>query len=202
MKNVARGRRAGASTTREEILRAARERFAAEGYAATSIRRIATDAGVDPSLVHYFFGSKDVLFGAAMALPYSPAEIILPALADGLDGAGPRLVRRFLAVWEDQAARGPLLALIRSAATEARPGQALREFLANEIRPAIAAATGRPDGDLRAVLVGSALVGLAFERYVLRLEPLASADPETIVGWIGRTVQEYLTGDRPEAATG
>jgi AcrR family transcriptional regulator len=189
------GRRTGPSTSRDDILRAARERFAAQGYAAATIRQIAADAGVDPALVHYFFGTKDALFGAAMALPYSPADVIRPALADGLDGAGERLVRRFVTVWEDPAAQAALIALVRSAAAHAASGQALREFLEGEVRPAVAAITGRPDGDLRAVLVGSALMGLAFERYVLRLEPLASADAETVVAWVGPTVQGYLTGE-------
>jgi AcrR family transcriptional regulator len=189
------GRRAGDSTSRDEILAAARACFAEHGYAATSLRQIARNAGVDPALVHYFFGSKEALFASAMELPYSPAQIFEPALADRLDGAGARIVRRLLEVWEDPAAQAGLLTLIRSAATHPHSANLLQEFITRELRPRIAAAVGTPDADLRATLVGSALVGVAFERFVLRLEPLASADRDTVVAWVGPTVQRYLTGN-------
>jgi AcrR family transcriptional regulator len=185
----------GASTTRDDILAAARARFAGQGYTATSIRQVARDAGVDPALVHYFFGTKEALFGSAMELPYSPAEILKPALDEGLDGAGPRIVRRLLEVWEDPAAQAGLLTLVRSAATHPDSARLLREFITRELQPRIAAAIDAPDAHLRATLVGSALVGVAFERFVLLLEPLASADRETVVAWVGPTVQRYLTGE-------
>ena len=189
------GRRAGASTSRADILAAARARFAEHGYAATTIRQVARDAGVDPALVHYFFGSKDSLFAAVRELPYSPAELIRPVLAEGLDDAGPRLVRRFLEVWEDPAAHSGLLALVRSAAAHPEAARNLREFTTRELIPTIASATGRPDGELRAVLVGAALAGLVLERYMLEVEPLASADRETVVAWVGPAIQRYLTGE-------
>ena len=109
------GRRGGASTSREDILGAARRLFAEQGYAATTVRRVAEEAGVDPALVHYFFGSKDGLYGAAMAIPFSPAEMIRPVLAEGLDGAGPRLVRHVMGLWEDPAAAEPLKGMVRAA---------------------------------------------------------------------------------------
>jgi AcrR family transcriptional regulator len=196
-KSAKAGRRTGESTTREDILAAARKRFAELGYAATSMRRIAADAGVDPALVHYFFDGKEDLFRSAMQLPYSPADIIRPVLVDGIEDAGRGIVRRFMQVWEDPDAREPLLAMVRSASSQAGSGQVLREFVAREVQPHIAAATGAEDGALRATLVGAALVGLVVERYVIELEPLASADPETIVEWVGPTVQRYLTGETP-----
>ena len=191
------GRRGGASTSREDILGAARRLFAEQGYAATTVRRVAQEAGVDPALVHYFFGSKDGLYGAAMAIPFSPAEIARPVLAEGLEDAGPRLVRRFLEVWEDPAAAEPLKAMVRSAIAESGSSgaHAFREFVENELRPELAKAIDRPDGDLRAVLVGTSLVGLVVERYLLKVEPLASADHDTVVRWLGPTVQRYLSGD-------
>jgi AcrR family transcriptional regulator len=198
MKNISTrnaGRRTGTSTSRADILAAARARFGGQGYAATTIRQVAADAGVDPALVHYFFGSKDALFGAVMELPLRPEDIILPALADGLDGAGIRLARRFLEFWEDPEAQPALLAVITSAVAHPESGRVLRELVARELRPAIAAAVDRPDGDLRGVLVGSALIGMVFQRYVLAVEPLASAEPETIVAWLGPTLQRYLTGE-------
>jgi AcrR family transcriptional regulator len=189
------GRRAGASTSRADILEAARARFAQQGYAATTLRQVAGDAGVDAALVHYFFGSKNGLFAAVMELPFSPADVIAPVLAEGLDGAGMRLARRFLEMVEDPAAQPGLLAMLRSTVTHPESARAFREFITNEMRPRVAAAVGTPDGDLRGVLIGSALIGLLFERYVLAVEPLASADPETVAAWLGPTLQRYLTGE-------
>jgi AcrR family transcriptional regulator len=191
------GRRTGPTTTKDAILDAARARFAEQGYAKTTIRQVAADAGVDAALVHYFFGTKDGLYGAALALPVSPADVIGPALAGGVEGAGERLIRRFLSVWDDPATRPGLLAMVRSAAAHEDSARALREFIAGELRPRVAAVTGTADGDLRAVLVGSALIGVAFERYILAVEPIASADPEAIVAFVGPTIQRYLEAERP-----
>ena len=191
------GRRSGTSTSRDDILGAARRLFAGQGYAATTVRRVAEEAGVDPALVHYFYGSKDGLYGAAMEIPFSPAEIVRPVLAEGVEGAGYRLVKRFMEVWEDPAAAEPLRGMVRSAIADAgsTTTAGFREFVENELRPQLAAAIDRPDGDLRAILVGTSLVGLVVERYLLAVEPLASADRETVVRWLGPTIQRYLTGD-------
>ncbi len=97
MTNSRRGRRRGSSTTREAILEAARERFAAHGYGCTRIR----DAGVDAALVHYFAKFKDGLFAAAMQLRFRPADVLGPVLAEGVAGLGERLVRRLLTIWDD-----------------------------------------------------------------------------------------------------
>jgi hypothetical protein len=106
-------------------------------------------------------------------------------------------VRRFLEVWEDPAAAAPLRAMVRSAIAESGStgATAFREFVENELRPGLAKAIDRPDGDLRAVLVGSQLAGLVVQRYLLGVEPLASADHDTVVRWMGPTIQRYLTGE-------
>jgi AcrR family transcriptional regulator len=194
-KSARTGRRAGASTSREDILEAARRLFGEQGYAATTVRRVADDAGVDPALIHYFFGSKDGLYGAAMEIPFSPAELIRPALADGVEGAGERIVAHFMEFWEDPAAAGPAKGMFREAIAGSTTTAGFREFVENELRPRLAAAIDRPDGDLRAILIGTSLVGLVVQRYLLAVEPLASADRETVVRWLGPTIQRYLTGD-------
>ena len=118
-----RGRRPGPTDTREQILAAARSRFAAHGYDRTRIRDVADDAGVDAALVHYFFKTKDGLFVAAMELPFRPAEVIAPVLAEGVDGLGERMVRRVLTVWDEPAHQAALLAIVRGAG--AHPGAAV-----------------------------------------------------------------------------
>jgi len=186
-----RGRRAGASETREAILASARRRFAQAGYNATTIRAVAADAGVDASLVHYFFGTKADLFVAVVEYPVNPAELIERVLAGGAQDVGPRLVRTFLATWDGRAAH-PLFALLRSAPTHEQSATLLREFIAREILGRVARALDADQPELRAALCGSQIVGLAMLRYVLRVEPLASADPEAVVAAVGPTAQRYL----------
>ena len=91
-----RGRRPGSPDTRAAVLSAARERFAAQGYAGTSVRAVAAAAGVDPALVHHYFGTKDDLFLAALEVKVDPRLAMLPVIEGGVDGAGERLLRVFV----------------------------------------------------------------------------------------------------------
>lgn len=187
------GRRPGETVTRDEILQAARELFGERGYDRASIRDIARGAGVDPSLVIHFFGRKEELFGVAMHLPIRPGDVLPQARALGSEHAGEFIVRRFLQVWEDEANRPILMGLLRSATTNETAAAIVRRFILREIMSPVAASLEAEDAELRATLVGSQLTGLALLRYVGRLEPLASAAPETIVRWAGPTIQRYLS---------
>jgi AcrR family transcriptional regulator len=189
-----RGRRPGASDTRERILAAARERFAGHGYDRTRIRDVASDAGVDAALVHYFFKSKDGLFVAAMELPIRPADVLPPVLAEGLPGLGERIVRRLLSVWDDPANRSALLATVQGASAHPGAAAALREFLRSEVVGRVAGAVEADRPQLRANLVASQIIGLIGARYVARVEPLASMDAEELAPLIGPTLQRYLDG--------
>ena len=191
------GRRPGDSGTREAILAAAKESFAASGYDATTIRGVGRAAAVDPALVHHFFGTKQALFVAAMELPIDPAKLVPALLADGVDGLGERVVRTFLQIWDGIPGENPMLALLRSATSNEQAAAMLREFLSHAILEPVARAAGHDRPELRASLVGSQAMGLAVARYVVRLEPLATADADTIAGAIGPTIQRYLTGDLP-----
>ncbi len=190
-----RGRRAGATVTRELVLAAARERFARQGYDATTIRQVAGDAQVDPALVHYHFGTKADLFAAAVEYPVNPADIVAALVAAGAtDDLGERLLRLFLSLWEERGAT-PVLALVRSAANNEQAATGLREFITREVVARIARAIDADRPELRATLCGTQLVGLAMVRYVVRVEPLASASPDEVVAWIAPTLQRYLTGE-------
>jgi AcrR family transcriptional regulator len=186
-----RGRRPGGSDAREAILAAARARFAAHGYDRTRIRDVASDAGVDAALVHYYFKRKDGLFAAAMELPLQPAEVIEPVLAEGVEGLGERLLRQVLALWDDPGTRAALLAMLQGATARPEAATALREFLMREIIGRVAVAAGDP---LRANLVGSQVVGLIAARYVVRVEPLAGLDSEEVIRLVAPTLQRYLDG--------
>jgi len=193
------GRRPGDSGTREQILAAARDLFGATGYGATTIRAVARRAGVDPALVHHYFGTKSGLFTAALELPADPSELMPGLVAQGLDGLGERVVRTFLGIWDGTPGQGPLLALLRSAVASEAAAALLRDVLGQVfLRPLTAAAS--PDRPaLRASLVASQLVGLAVGRYVVRIDPLASAGPDELAPALGATVDRYLLGplDRP-----
>ncbi|MDQ1485624.1 MAG: hypothetical protein QOJ62_1317, partial [Actinomycetota bacterium] len=125
------GRRPGNGDTRQDVLDAARECFATSGYDGATIRAIAAKAGVDPALVHHFFGAKTNLFAAAMELP---APEVLPGLLDGeVDGLGERVVRTFLTLWEDPNTRSRFLAVVRSAVRYEAAATMLRSFLSREV---------------------------------------------------------------------
>ena len=189
------GRRPGDSGTRAAILEAARNSFAERGFDRTTIRGVAAEAGVDPALVHHYFGAKDDLFAAAMELPFNPAEVLPEVLSGGVDGLGERMVRLFFSVWDSEAGRRPLQALLRAATSDERAAETIRQFFQHAVIARVAQSLGSPDAELRASLVGSQIAGLAMARYILRLEPIASTDPETVVAAVAPTLQRYLTGD-------
>lgn len=186
------GRRPGSGGTRERILAAARADFSRSGYEGVTIRGIAAQAKVDPALVLHYFDSKDGVFRAAVEFPVDPADFIPGLLAPGLNGLGGRLVRFFVDTWDSAAGR-PLLALIRSAVGNEDAAALMREFVTREVLGRLARALELDKPQVRASLAASQLIGLAMLRYVVRVEPLASASTDDVVAWLGPTVQRYLT---------
>jgi AcrR family transcriptional regulator len=189
------GRRSGAPPTRERILTAARRLFAERGYERATIRAIAAAAQVDPALVIHYFCSKDNLLAAALALPFDPTTRIPPTLAGGPEGAGERAVRTFLGFWEDPSLRPTMMAIVRCAASHDRAADLMRGVVHRQVVGPLTRALGAPHGELRATLVASQFIGLAMARYLTRIEPLASADMETVVRAVAPTIQRYLTAD-------
>ncbi|MEV7526689.1 TetR family transcriptional regulator [Streptomyces sp. NPDC091371] len=181
--------------TQERIRSAAREVFAERGYDKTSVRGIAKVAGVDPALVHHYFGSKDDLFAAAIEVSLEPALVVPAILGEGPEGIGERLARYFLGVWENPVTRVPLLAVIRSALTHEAAAKVLRGLVLRRVLERVAVELDVPDPTFRAELAASHMVGIAILRYVVKVEPLASADPEAIVALVAPTLQRYLTGE-------
>ncbi|MER6996482.1 TetR family transcriptional regulator [Streptomyces sp. NPDC000410] len=178
---------------RERILEAARTEFAERGYDKTSVRGIAKAAGVDPALVHHYFGTKDEVFAAAIEVSFEPALAIPVILGAGTEDIGERLARYFLGVWENPATRAPLLAVIRSALTYEAAAKVLRGFVLRRLLERVAADLDVPNPTFRAELAASHMVGIAILRYVIKAEPLASVDTEEIVALVAPTLQRYLT---------
>ncbi|WP_369215916.1 TetR/AcrR family transcriptional regulator [Streptomyces flavofungini] len=181
--------------TRDRIIQAARDEFSERGYEKASVRGIAKAAGVDSALVHHYFGTKEQVFEAAVTVAFAPALEAPAAIEDGpLEGVGERLTRFILGVWENPATRAPLLAIVRSAVTNETAAAVFRRLVATQLLGRIARRIDLPDAELRAELAAAQLVGVAMLRYVIRVEPLASADPERIVARVAPVVQGHLTG--------
>ncbi|QIS02594.1 TetR family transcriptional regulator [Nocardia brasiliensis] len=189
------GRRPGQSGAREAILAAARARFAEAGFDKTSIRAVAADAGVDPALVHHYFGTKQELFGAVVQLPVNPEHTLTAVDAAPLDRLGETILRAVLTVWDSPAGAG-VVAMVRSIIAGGDTSLA-RSFILEVVleRVRLRIATPDDDGRLRVALVGSQMIGLLMARKIVGIEPMASAPPETLITAIAPTLQRYLTGE-------
>jgi AcrR family transcriptional regulator len=190
-------RRAGRWRTgqqsRQRIIDAARNRFMRDGYEGATVRAIAADAGVDVAMVYYFFGNKEGLFTeSALTGPEHPLHQLAELLDEGTEQIGRRLVKRFIEHWDAGIAYEPLVAIWRGAAIQPQARNVLHDSLAGPVAERVAAEFGVRDSELRVELVASHLVGLAFARYQLKIEPLASAAIEDVVAWVGPTIERYL----------
>lgn len=184
-----RGRPVGdsAGDTKGALIAAAREQFAAKGFGGASMRQIAVAAGVDPSLVSHYFGGKEGLLAATLDLPFNPAERLASAIDGGPDGFGERLIRTFVTSWDSH--RGTFAMMVRSGLAgdpQAAPVvQVAREVVAAKIL----AMTGKP---LQSDLIVSQILGLGIARYVVALDPLATASVDDVVEAYAPAIQALV----------
>jgi AcrR family transcriptional regulator len=190
------GRRPGSTTTRADILEAARELFSTGGYDGTTIRAIATRAGVDPALVHHFFGSKDDLFLTVLEVPRTVMEQVPPLIAGDLDQAGERLTRFYLGLYEAPETRAAMLSAIRAAVGQDQAARILRDSISARLFVAVGGVLA-DHADLRMSLAMSHLTGLAIGRHVFRVPPVSHLPLDEVVIWVAPTIQRYLTGPAP-----
>ncbi|GAY10587.1 TetR/AcrR family transcriptional regulator [Pseudonocardia sp. N23] len=188
-----RGRRRAGEDTRAPLLAAAREEFAERGFEGATVRRIAERAGVDAAMVNHWFGGKEQLFVAALDFPVDITTILDRVRPGDVDELGGRIVRTFLTVW-DATGGAPLGTLIRSVASHESAARMMRDFVGKALADRIVRPTAPDRVELRAALCGTQIIGLGMIRYVLRLEPIASAGHDEIVTAIAPTLQRYLTG--------
>jgi AcrR family transcriptional regulator len=191
------GRRRGASGSREAILEAARRRFAEHGYLGTSMRAIATDAGVDAALIVHFFGTKARLLTETVQWPFDPEVEMARIAAGGRDRVGEELARLLVRTWDREGDRDAIITLLCAATIEPAAAELMREFMQRELFPPLLRPLDVPQPELRANLAASQLLGLGIARYVLRLDPLGRMTEDDVVGWIAPTLQRYLTGPAP-----
>ncbi|WNV89656.1 TetR family transcriptional regulator [Umezawaea sp. Da 62-37] len=190
-----RGRRAGGADTKAVLLDAAREVFVERGYEGATVRSIAAKAGVDAAMVNHWYGSKENLFAqAVLKLPFDPVALVERLLDGPPELTGERIVRNFLGVW-DANGGGPFAALVRSVTSHEGVATAMREFFLNSVFRKITEGLVADQAELRASLCASQVIGMGLTRYVVRFEPFASTDVETVVAAVGPNLQRYLTGD-------
>lgn len=181
-----------ADTTRQKLIRAARQHFAEHGYECTTVRAVAAEAGVNPALINRYFGGKEQLFAEAVSI-----DLAFPDLQGvSREVMGEELVRHFFRRWEGDLAGDLLRVLIRSAATNAEAAKRIRTIFAEQIIPLVESLAGPEHARERAGLIATQMLGLAYSRYVLELSD--SVLPQSLaIRAVGATVQRYLFGDLP-----
>ncbi len=191
------GRRPGTSSARDDILASARKLFSLNGIDKTSVRAIASDAGVDPALVHHYFGTKLDLFREVVQLPVDPSVVLQPLRDVPVDELGVTIPRLIIALWDSELGAN-MLAVFRSALTGADDGLVrvfFREVLVNIIAERVDSPPG--SGVLRAEFAITQMAGILVGRYIMAIEPLASLTAEQIALTVGPNIQRYLTGALP-----
>jgi AcrR family transcriptional regulator len=174
--------------TRRAILDAARAAFAARGFEQATIRAVAADAGVDPSMVMRYFGSKAGLFTAAVTM-----DLHIPDLrAVAPEDRGELLVRVFVSRWEQPPSGDEMIAMLRAGVTSEIVAAQFQSVLAQLVTEPIAA-LGDDHAAERGALIAAQLLGLGLCRYILRFEPLASMSTDDLVAAVAPSVQRYLT---------
>ncbi len=177
--------RRSSETTKAAILAAARVRFGEAGFQAATIRGIAADAGIDPSMVMRYFGNKDKLFAAAAEFDLrfpDVTEIDPPQV-------GRVLVGHFLERWESDEA---LVILLRSSATNVEAAERMQQIFSSQLQPQVALLVPAAEARRRSALIATQILGLAWCRFVLRLPPVVAMSRAEIIDWLGPTIQRYL----------
>jgi AcrR family transcriptional regulator len=194
------GRPPGPSDTRDRILASARDLFARNGIDNTSIRSIAADAGVDPALVHHYFGTKTQLFAAAIHIPVDPMSIIGPLREVPVDQIGYVLPRLLLPLWDSELGKGFIATLRSMLGGSAADVSMIRSFLQEVIAAEVGGRVDSPPGTgrIRVQFVASQLVGIVMARYIVELEPFKSLPVEQVAEVVGPNLQRYLTGELPD----
>lgn len=187
----------GTDETRDAVLDAARAAFASKGYLRTTVRGVATAAGVAPEVVGRYWSNKESLFAAALKLPFDPATAVPAIVQPGLEGMGERLVRFTLDTFADEESRESLAALMRAGQSASKATAGLQDFLEQSVVDRIVSTMGVPDARLRMNLITSYLLGVAATRYIARMEPIASMPEDDLIRIVSPTIQNLLDPSKP-----
>jgi AcrR family transcriptional regulator len=186
---------------RANILAVASAEFAEHGYEGVSVRGVARRAGVDPALVHHYFGDKTRLFAAALGAPDMIQEAFTQVFERPRETLAEDYLRFALEHFEDLANREQMSAVIRTALGGGPMAALTKAFVLGEVNARFAAVAAGPDPALRAELVSTQLLGLFVVRYVLATEPLASASIDDVVASVAPTIHRYQFEELPVTPT-
>jgi AcrR family transcriptional regulator len=195
------GRRPGSSRSRQKIVAVARVAFSANGYAETSLRGIAREAGVDPSLIVQLFGSKAGLFAAVVEWPFDASQIAAQIGEVSAERVGEYAARLFIGHWDRDEHRNPIVSLIHAALSDSAAAAMLREFITVNLALPVVERVGADRPQLRAALLASQLLGFGLSRYVLAFDALTSAPSEELIAALGATLQNTCTSPLGAAGT-
>jgi len=189
------GRRTNSPDTRAQIVIASQELFASQGFDKTTMRQIAAKSNVDPALIVHYFKNKQQLFVESVApLVYvHQVEAIEHALSmTPQNEKGTMLATVFAKMISEEKLRLIILGIFRSAATDEKAAEMLRDFVQKTVLNTVQRHLTGHNPHLRATLVGSQLIGIIVARYIVKIEPLASASAEEIIEYLGPRLQSHF----------
>jgi AcrR family transcriptional regulator len=177
------------------IVAAARNQFAENGWAGTTIRAIARSADVDPALVYHYFGSKEGLLDAATNPPQRWLESIAEVWTTPIQELGKALITLLLASWADDEIGPTLRAILQTAAHEPSTREKLRRVVEGSLMGVSKLGSDEQDRLVRSGLIGSQMMGFALMRFVWKIEPVASMSNNEAIAAIAPNLQRYVDGD-------
>ncbi|MBF4585554.1 TetR family transcriptional regulator [Curtobacterium sp. PhB142] len=184
-----------AAATRLLLVRAARHRFAFDGYKATTVRDIAADAGVNVALINRYFGSKEGLFRACLDRVVQDLGVEQP-VERGLERALAGLVSHVVrAPTDDDSLQ--LMLLLRSSGDDG--ADAIRRETLRRYAERLATAVGGEVTEellVRAEIALSVVLGMTMLRRSTAVEPLASADDDVVAGALDDALRALLAPSR------
>jgi len=158
------------------------------------MRAIAKAAGVDPSLPRHYFPSKSALFVEALGPVDQIDRNLGRVLVVPTERMGETMLGMILEVWDSPELGARMRILVQSAAGTPEIAQIARSILFERLLLPIATSIGPEDAPARAAAALSQLLGLVVARYILRLEPIASATREDLLKRFAPAVQRLITG--------
>ncbi|EWT02507.1 hypothetical protein N865_05335 [Intrasporangium oryzae NRRL B-24470] len=175
-----RGRRPGATQTRDQILEVARAQFADRGYTKTTIRSIAEGAGVHPALLGHHFGTKHQLYREALDLPVDPLEVLVRLLDETpREEFAEALARHFISIWRDPQTGEWMRALVRQHLAEPEDLVLTRTHWETLVIPYIATALDIPEVHAAAGL--ASLIGITWTDSLFGVEQLTRLSDNDLI---------------------
>jgi AcrR family transcriptional regulator len=191
---------------------AARAVLARAGYADTTLKTVANAAGIAPDVLASLYRNREELLSAALQLPFDPAAAVPRLIGPGLEGMGERLVRAAMAVMQSDQMRSDI-AYVGRVASEGAAGSGAGavtgvadavglvrgafDYIQDTVVDRALESLGVPDARMRGALITSYLAGVMITRYVVKMEPLASASEDEVVALVAPLVQRTLDPRHP-----